>query len=404
VSAPPRRIVVVGAALGGLRTIESLRQLGYDGTIVAIGAEPHRPYDRPPLSKQVLAGEWEPEETALRKDADYDALDVEWRLGVRADSLDPVAKTVTLDDGDAIPYDGLVIATGASPRRLPGAEDLDGVYELRTLDDCLALRAQLERNPTVVVVGAGFIGAEVAATCRGRGLDVVVLEALPVPLERALGAQMGNVCAALHRDRGVDLRLATGVTGFIKGDDGRVAGLQLTDGSEIAADVVVVGIGVEPATSWLGGSGLEVRNGVVCDETLAASAPGVVAVGDVARWPNPLFGVEMRLEHWTNAAEQGLAAAQRLLGGTEAFAPVPYFWSDQYDRKFQFVGTSGPDDTVAVVHGSTDDFQFVALYGRDDRLVGALALNRPRQLMPYRRLISERASFADALAFASEHG
>jgi len=404
VSVPPRRIVVVGAALGGLRTIESLRQLGYDGTIVAIGAEPHRPYDRPPLSKQVLAGEWDPQATALRNDEDYDALDVEWRLGVRSESLDPVAKTVTLDDGDAVPYDGLVIATGATPRRLPGAEDLDGVYELRTLDDCVALRTQLERNPTVVVVGAGFIGAEVAATCRGRGLDVVVLEALPVPLERALGAQMGNVCAALHRDRGVDLRLATGVTGFITGDGRRVAGLRLTDGSEIAADVVVVGIGVEPATSWLDGSGLEVRNGVVCDETLAASAPGVVAVGDVARWPNPLFGVEMRLEHWTNAAEQGLAAAQRLLGGTEAFAPVPYFWSDQYDRKFQFVGVSGPDDTVEVVHGSTDDFQFVALYGRDDRLVGALALNRPRQLMPYRRLISERASFADALAFASERG
>jgi NADPH-dependent 2,4-dienoyl-CoA reductase/sulfur reductase-like enzyme len=397
----PARIVVVGASLAGLRAVESLRQLGHEGTIVAIGAEPHRSYDRPPLSKQVLAGEWEADATALRKDDD-DSLDVDWRLGCRARSLDTGTRTVTLDDGETVPYDGLVIATGATPRRLPGAEGINGVHVLRTLDDCLALRAELERGPKVVVVGAGFIGAEVAATCRGRRLDVTMLEALPVPLERALGARMGTVCAGLHREHGVDLRLSTGVDGFVAGGGGRIAQVRLTDGGAVDADVVVVGIGVAPETSWLDGSGVTVNNGVVCDETLAASAPGVVAAGDVCRWPNPLFGVQMRLEHWTNAAEQGLAAARRLLGFAEPFAPVPYFWSDQYDRKFQFVGIADPDDDVEVVEGATADYQFIALYGRAGRLVGALALNRPRPLMQYRRMIADQSSFADALALAAQ--
>lgn len=403
-------VVVVGASAAGLSVAETLRRQGFDGRITLVGDEPALPYDRPPLSKEMLAGTAEARDLELRRDHDEATL-AEWRVGQRAVALDTDGRTVTLDGGEQIAFDGLVIATGATPRQLPGTEGIAGVYTLRTLDDCLGLRAELEHSPRVVVVGAGFIGSEVAATCRGRGLDVTVLEALPVPLERSLGARMGMVCADLHRAHGVDVRLSTGVRDVLADDQGRVAQVRLTDGSAIDADVVVVGIGVGPETGWLAGSGVAVGNGVVCDETCATTVPGIVAAGDVCFWPNRRFGVEMRLEHWTNAAEQADAAAARLLAdlaGTgadpssavEPFMPVPYFWSDQYDRKFQFVGIAGPDDTVEVVHGTTDEFQFVALYGRGERLVGALALNRPRLLMQYRRLLADGARFTDALELA----
>ncbi|MGH9040915.1 MAG: NAD(P)/FAD-dependent oxidoreductase, partial [Acidimicrobiia bacterium] len=297
---------------------------------------------------------------------------------------------------------GLVIATGATPRTLPDAPPLAGVFVLRTLEDCLALRKELEGSPRVCVVGGGFIGAEVAASCRVLGLDVTVVEALPAPLARAFPAEMGAACAALHREHGVDLRTSVGVEGL--DGTGRVEQVRLTGGGSVAADVVVVGVGVVPATGWLESSGLELRNGVVCDETCATAAPGVVAAGDVARWPNRLFGEEMRIEHWSNAVEQGAAAAQRLLaapGEAEPFAPVPYFWSDQYDTKIQFLGRVAPDDDVAVVDGSPGDGRFVALFGQAGRLTGALAFSRPRQLMAYRRLIAAASSWDDALEKAA---
>ena len=299
-------MVVVGGSLAGLRAIETLRNEGFEGRVTLIGAETRQPYDRPPLSKKVLAGEWEPERIALRRDGDLGSLDVDARLGRTATGLDVDERVVTVDDGERVPYDGLVIATGATVRRLPDQPELDGVYMLRTLDDCLALRAALTAgSPRVVVVGAGFIGAEVAATARGLGCEVTVLEALPVPLARALGPRMGLACAELHGDHGVELRLGVGVAA-IEGT-ARVEQVRLTDGSVVPADVVVVGIGVAPATGWLEGSGLELRDGVVCDATLAAGPPGVYAAGDVCRWPNALFDEEMRVEHWTNAAEQGAA-------------------------------------------------------------------------------------------------
>jgi NADPH-dependent 2,4-dienoyl-CoA reductase/sulfur reductase-like enzyme len=256
------------------------------------------------------------------------------------------------------------------------------------------------------VVGAGFIGAEVAATARGRGCEVTVLEALPVPLSRGLGPVMGAACGALHTDNGVDLRCNVGVAGIEADGGGRVAGVRLESGETIAADMVVVGIGVSPVTGWLEGSGLTLNDGVVCDARCAAGPPGVYAAGDVARWPNPLFGEEMRLEHWTNAVEQGTHVAQNLLAGdaAEPFAPVPYFWSDQYSVKIQFVGRSGPEDEVCVVHGSVDSRKFVALYGRAGRLVGALGFSMPRLLMGYRTLIAERASWEAALAHAASVG
>jgi len=399
----------VGASLAGLRATETLRREGFGGRIVLVGAEEHLPYDRPPLSKQFLAGDWDHERLALRRTS-YDDLDLELRLRTRARALDATARRLSLIGGDELEFDGLVIATGSTPRTMlgapgfgaPGRAPLDGVFVLRTLDDALAIRDRLAANPKVVVVGAGFIGSEVAATSRLRGLDVTVLEALPAPLVRGLGAQLGMVCGELHRDHGVDLRLGVGVAG-VEGD-GRVERVRLDDASAVAADLVVVGVGVVPATEWLEGSGLRIDNGVVCDETLVA-APGIVAAGDVARWPNPLFDGElMRLEHWTNASEQGVAAARRLLYGEgaapEPFAPVPFVWSDQYDRKIQTVGHFRGDDEMHVVHGSLEERRFVAVFGRSGRLVGALGFSMPAKVMQYRQMIAARTSFDDALARA----
>jgi NADPH-dependent 2,4-dienoyl-CoA reductase/sulfur reductase-like enzyme len=397
--------VVVGASLAGLRAVETLRTDGFEGTITLVGAEDRLPYDRPPLSKKVLSGEWEPERTALRRDGELDQLDVDARLGVRAERLDVAARRIHLSDGTALGFDGLVIATGAAVRRLSGQPDLAGIFMLRTLDDCLALRAALTvGSPRVVVIGAGFIGAEVAATARGLGCDVTVVEAMPVPLARALGPQMGMACAELHRDHGVALRLGVGVDA-LEGA-GRVERVVLADGTVLEADVVVVGVGVEPATGWLQGSGLELRDGVVCDATLAAGPPGVYAAGDVCRWPNQLFDEEMRVEHWTNAAEQGAQAARNLMATAAGqpgapYAPVPFFWSDQYGARLQFLGRAGPDDEVQVVNGSVEERAFVALYGRRGRLRGVLGLSRPKVVMGFQKLLAAGISWEDSLQHAA---
>lgn len=404
-------IVVVGASLGGLRAAEELRSQGFGATVTVVGDEVHAPYDRPPLSKQVLAGHWDVDRVALTVGVDggIDALDLDWRLGTLATGLDLGARQVVLADGERLGFDGLVIATGATPRRLLGSEGLAGVHTLRTLDDCLAVRGEVDAGARrLVVVGAGFIGAEVAATCRTRGLDVTILEALPVPLGQALGEEMGAVLADVHRDHGVDVRLGTAVAG-LDGDDGRVERVRLADGSVIEADLVVVGIGVVPNTGWLEGSGLTLDDGVVCDATTLA-APGVVGAGDVARWPSRRFGELMRVEHWDNAITMGAHAARRLLvwldaeeaGGDatrepEPYDPVPWFWSDQYDRKIQLAGRSAGADEVRVVDGSTEERRFVALYRRGDRVVGALAMNCPRQLLAYQRLIERGATWAEAM-------
>lgn len=405
------RIVVVGASLAGFRAAEALRTQGFDGALALVGEEAHQPYDRPPLSKQVLTGDWDVDRIVLPSAAPTDdgSDPFDWRLGERAVGLDLGAREVELASGDRLGYDGLVIATGCRPRTI-GGEDLAGVHVLRTLDDALALRADLERGPSrVAVIGAGFIGSEVAASCRARGLAVTVIEALPVPLERALGAEMGALVGELHREHEVDLRLGVGVDGFTSssgGADGagRVTGVRLADGTTVDAEVVVVGIGVIPNTGWLEGSGLTLDNGVVCDATTLA-APGVVAAGDVARWPNARFGGEvMRVEHWDNAIEMAQAAAARLLAASDEAAlpyePVPWFWSDLYDRKIQLAGRSGPDDEVQVVTGDVAERRFVALYGRAGRLVGALGWNRPRHIIPWRQRLAEGMDYADAVDLA----
>ena len=390
-------VVVVGASLAGLHAARALRRHGHDGTLTVVGDEPHLPYDRPPLSKQVLAGTWEPGRTALLNERD-EALDLTWTLGRAATGLDPRARTVALDDGTELAYDGLVIATGATPRRLPGTEGLDGVHVLRSLDDALALRADLDAAPSrVVVVGAGFVGAEVAATARGRGLPVTLVEPLPVPLGRVLGGAVAETVAAVHRDEGVDLRLGVGVEAVEGGD--RVERVRLADGTTIACDVVVVGIGVVPNTGWLEGSGLPLADGVLADATCRV-APGIVAAGDVARWSHPTYGEDLRVEHWDHAIAQGGHAAETLLAGEGAqpFAPVPWFWSDQYDRKIMLAGRPAAAEEVRVVDGSLDERRFVALYRRGDRVVAALGMNRPAPLARWRMRLADGVSWAEATA------
>jgi NADPH-dependent 2,4-dienoyl-CoA reductase/sulfur reductase-like enzyme len=393
-------IVVVGGSLAGIRTAEALRRKGFEGRLVFVGAESERPYDRPPLSKEVLRGDREPDRIRLTKPEAFDALELDLRLGMRAEALLPQEQRVILADGERIAYDGLVIATGARARPLPGAPQLPGMHTLRTLDDCLALRAAFERRPRVAVVGAGFIGSEVAATARQRGLEVTLIEPLPTPMARVINAELGGLVAAVHRDHGIDLRLGTGVEAIEGGE--RVERVRLSDGSELSADVVVVGVGAVPETEWLARSGLEIADGVVCDASCAA-APSIVAAGDVARWYHALYDETLRIEHWTNAVEQAEAAAQRLLagpGGAEPFAPIPFVWSDQFELKIQVAGRIRPDDEVFVAHGSLEERRFVALHGREGRLTGALGLNRVRQLMGYRRMMRDGVSWEEAIAHA----
>jgi NADPH-dependent 2,4-dienoyl-CoA reductase/sulfur reductase-like enzyme len=393
-------IVVVGGSLAGIRTAEALRRKGFEGRLVFVGAESERPYDRPPLSKEVLRGDREPDRIRLTKPEAFDALELDLRLGMRAEALLPQEQRVILADGERIAYDGLVIATGARARPLPGAPQLPGMHTLRTLDDCLALRAAFERRPRVAVVGAGFIGSEVAATARQRGLEVTLIEPLPTPMARVINAELGGLVAAVHRDHGIDLRLGTGVEAIEGGE--RVERVRLSDGSELSADVVVVGVGAVPETEWLARSGLEIADGVVCDARCAA-APSIVAAGDVARWYHALYDETLRIEHWTNAVEQAEAAAHRLLagpGGAEPFAPIPFVWSDQFELKIQVAGRIRPDDEVFVAHGSLEERRFVALHGREGRLTGALGLNRVRQLMGYRRMMRDGVSWEEAIAHA----
>jgi len=382
-------IVVVGASAAGLTAAETLRRQGFAGTVTLLGDELHLPYDRPPLSKKVLAGEWEPERTTLREDADLQRLGLNLELGCRATGLDSAARTITLADGNRLRYDGLIIATGLRPRRLPFGHDLAGVHVLRTVDDALSLRSQLLARPRVVVIGAGFLGAEIAATARGLGLHVDLVDVEPTPLTRQLGAWAGGLVADMHRDHGVRLHMGRNVIGFL--GSGRVSAVVLDDGTRLPADVVVVAIGSVPAVDWLAGSGIPVGDGVLCDGACRA-APHVYAAGDVANWPHLVTGGRGRLEQRTNATEQAMAAAKNLLAGPADavhYTPIPFGWTDQYDAKIQTYGWCPADAEVKVVDGDPRDRRFVALYYVDGRVVGALGWNSARALRQHRSRVGE---------------
>ena len=377
-----------------------MRREGYAGRISLIGAETHwPPFDRPPLSKQFLTGKWGQDRVVLRTDLDPGVdTNLEVRLGSRAIDLDLGERRLELDDGTHVDFDGLIVATGTTPRTLPGVQEVRGVHVLRTIDDCVALRADLGGPASVAVIGAGFIGCEVAAACRTLGHPVTIVEPLPNPLVRVLGPAIGEMVADLHREHGVELHLGAAVAGI----DGveRVSGVRMVNDDLVKADVVVVGIGVEPATSWLEGAGLVIDNGVVCDSSLlAVGREGVAVAGDVARWPHPLFGGNlMRIEHWTNATEQGEHAARSLLAWAageepEPFETVPYFWSDQYDVKLQMIGTRADGDDEHVVEGDPlgPERKGVIAFVREGIVVGALCVRRPNRTLAWRQHVANRA-------------
>ncbi|WP_285474271.1 FAD-dependent oxidoreductase [Actinoplanes sp. NBRC 101535] len=384
--------MIVGASAGGIATAEALRRSGYDGGLTLVGDEVEAPYDRPPLSKQFMLGRWTSGDLALRTVDALDALDLDLRLGCTAIGLDPDRRTVTVSDGVALDYDTVVLATGVRARRLPGTEGLAGVYTLRSLSDALAFREQLRPGRHLVIVGAGFVGAEVAATAVALGVRVTLLESGPVPLAAVAGTEVGRFLAAVHAAHGVTVRTGAVVAHI------EASAVMLADGTRIAADVVLMAIGTIPNTEWLAGSGLTLDDGVVCDGYCAA-APGVYAVGDVARWYNPLFGEVMRVEHRTNAAEQGLAVARALSGqAARPFAPVPYFWSDQYDVKIQAYGVLRGHDEALVMENNVDTRRMLVAYRRGQTLTGVLAVGvSPRTLRAWRALIAARTPWAAAL-------
>ena len=382
-----RTVAVVGASLAGLSAARSLRKQGYDGRLVVIGDETHRPYDRPPLSKEFLAGTIG--EADLVLETDDEDLGAEWLLGARASGLDRDRRAVRLADGRELRADGIVIATGAAARTLPGAEGLSGVHTLRTLDDARALRDELARGGRLVVIGGGFIGAEVASTAYALGLDVTVIEAAPTPLAGPLGESMGAIVSALHADHGVRLLCGVGVKGL--SGEAQVDAVLLEDGRSVPADIVVVGVGARPCVEWLEGSGVALDNGVKCGADGRTSLAGVVAVGDCANWYDPRAGAHRRVEHWTGARERPEAAVATLLAGGAVEPGVPrppYFWSDQYGVKIQFAGHAAGADSVTVEAGAADDRDVLAVYRRAGQPVAVLGMNQPRLFTRWRKQLA----------------
>ena len=399
-------MVIVGGGLAAARVAEQLRKAEYAGAVTIVSDEDHLPYDRPPLSKDVLHDDSKDHgDVALRPAEFYADNDITLRLGSAATALDTAAQTLTLADGSVLGYDELVIATGLVPRRIPSLPDLEGIRVLRSYDEAMALREHAGRARRAVVVGAGFIGCEVAASLRKLGVEVSLIEPQPTPLAAVLGEQIGELVARLHRAEGVDVRTGVGVsevrgTGGQERSDtgmnqGHVSAVELSDGTVLDADLVVIGIGSRPATEWLAGSGVDVDNGVVCDEVGRTSAPHVWALGDVASWRDAR-GHQVRVEHWSNVAEQARMLVPALLGQEPpALTVVPYFWSDQYDVKIQCLGEPEADDTVHIV--DDDGRKFLAYYSRDGVLVGVVGGGMPGKVMKARSKIVAGAPIADVL-------
>ena len=388
-----RTHVIVGASLAGAKAAETLRQDGFDGRVVLVGAENERPYERPPLSKDYLRGEVGREKVYVHDEGFYAKHDIELRVGRTAVRLDTSSGELELDDGDRLRYDRLLLATGAEPRRLtiPGS-DLDGVLYLRSVQDSDALRERLDRGGSVVIVGAGWIGAEVAASARQRGLEVTVVEPASVPLERVLGAEVGAIYRDIHTDQGVRMLMGTGVEAF-EGDRA-VERVRTGDGRELDCDFVVVGVGVQPRIQLATQAGLAVDNGILVDEQLQTSMPGVFAAGDVANAHHPFYGERIRVEHWANALNQGPAAARNMLGQSVAYDRLPYFFSDQYDVGMEYSGFARTWDRV-VFRGDPATREFVAFWLLEDRVVAGMNVNVWDVTDPIKRLISARVTVDD---------
>lgn len=399
-----RRLVVVGASLAGLRAAQAARSAGFEGELIVLGKETHRPYNRPPLSKEVLHGGASVEACALPSDD----LDITWRLGEGATDLDLAARTVGIAGGEDLAYDRLVVATGCRPREWagPGA-GLAGVHTLRHLEDAVDLAAALDARPArLAIVGAGFLGCEVASAARAKGVEVTLIEAAPLPM-MGLGEEVARRCAEIHRDHGVELRLGVGVERLVGDRDGRVAMVETKAGADVEADLVLVAMGAVPNVGWLARSGLSVDRGVRCDRHLAAhGADDVYCAGDLVSWPHPLAGgEEIRIEHWTNAAEQGAVAGRNAVvpaAERRSYQAVPSFWSDQYDAKIQAVGLPSVAARLEVVEESPDRRRLVAAGMREGRVVAAVAINAARRLPWYRRTIGDGATFDEVRAMAAE--
>lgn len=381
-----RSVVIVGASLAGFSAAQALRRRGFDGTLALVGDEPHLPYQRPPLSKQFLAGAWD----RARIDARIaDGLQLEWLLDARACALDRSRNEVALADDRRLRFDGLVIATGARARKPRWHKEMDGVFTLRTVDDALALKAHVAAGTRkVAIVGAGFIGSETAATLRKLGCDVTLIDVDPLPMLRVLGEALGGVCLRLHQAHGVRTRFGVAVKALLGAT--AVEAVELDDGTVVEADCVVVGAGVTPNVEWLAHSGLRIDDGIACDASCAAlGAENVVAAGDVASWLHPYYG-RIRIEHWDNAIAQGDAAAQTLLAAPSkapAYAPIPFFWSDQYDSKLQLIGLPRPGDVLRVVEGALDAPRFVAVFERDARTTAAFLFNSMHRVAAWRQRV-----------------
>jgi 3-phenylpropionate/trans-cinnamate dioxygenase ferredoxin reductase subunit len=382
--------VIVGASLAGAKAAEALRAEGFDGRLVLVGAEDERPYERPPLSKDYLRGEVERETVYVHAEGFYAEHDIDLRLGRNAVGLNTSARELTLDDGETVRYDRLLLATGAEPRHLtiPGSE-LDGVMYLRSVDDSDDLRARLDQGGAVVVIGAGWIGAEVAASAKQRGLEVTVVEPASVPLERVLGPDVGAIYRDIHTDHGVRMLLGTGVERFEGGS--AVERVVTTDGRTLDCDFVVVGIGVQPRVALAGQAGIAIENGVLANAHLETGAPGVFAAGDVANAYHPFYGERIRVEHWANALHQGPVAARTMLGHDDVYDRLPYFFSDQYDVGMEYSGYATGADRV-VFRGDPTSREFIAFWVAEGRVLAGMNVNVWDVADPIRALIAGRGT------------
>ncbi|MBT4949175.1 MAG: FAD-dependent oxidoreductase [Actinobacteria bacterium] len=396
-------IVVLGSGLAGLRAAEVLREKNFQGKITLVGAEPQLPYNRPPLSKQFLAGEWDEDRIRLRLPAEFNSLDLDFPNGIKVIGLDLEQRSVQLSQGTTIDFDGLVIATGAQNRQLPALDGRPRVFTLRTLTEALALRQALSDAKSLLIVGGGFIGAEVAATAHGLGIRVCIVEPQQTLMFRGLGKEVGSAMTNLHREKGIDVRCNTEIAHVH--DDGERTNIELSDGTTHTPDVILVGIGATPTTDWLSGSNVHLSNGVVCDENCrvmtadGVAVKSVVAAGDVARWFSRSQNRLVRSEHWTNAQDQAANAAQTLLldlngKGADAlpYDPTPYVWSDQFGKKIQAIGFIDPADKVRIVKGAVSDGKFLAIMERENRFVGAIGVAMVPLVMQARTLLTEGAS------------